>query len=174
MKKLLLIPTFVFPYMVCLCLGYGFIAQSFSNTIITILGVLTLVTLALSFVCNLIYIFSTKDATAAELLKTAFVVKTVHIPTYILIFILGVIMGLMFYMTFPFIMVLVLVDLLTLWLSGMISIYSIARALKEGGLCSKPLLITAIICQPFFCADIISLFVVQLIAKRNQKYLVTD
>ena len=168
MKKLLLIPTTIFPYTVCLCLGYGFIAQNFSNTTIKIFGILSLVTLVLSLVCNLIYIFSALRNPAEELLKIAFIIKAVHIPTYILIFVLGVLMGLMFFMTFPFILLLIIIDLLTLWLSGMISVYSLAKTLKEGGLCSKALLIIAMVCQFFFCADIISLFVIRIVIKRNK------
>ncbi len=167
MKKLLLLPTTLFPYTVCLCLGYGFIAQSFSNTTIEILGIFAFVMLVLSFVCNLIYVFATKQNSAKELIKTAFLIKAVHIPTYILIFVLGVLMGLMFFMTFPFILLLIIIDLLTLWISGMISVYSLAKSLKEGGLCSKPLLIVAMVCQFFFCADIISLFVIKIATKNN-------
>ena len=169
MKKLLLIPITIFPYTVCLCLGYGFIRQGFSNTTFEILGIFALVTLVLSLVCNLIYIFSTLKKPAAELLKTAFIIKAVHIPTYILIFILGVLMGLMFFMTFPFVLLLVLIDLLTLWISGMISVYSISKALKEGELCSKAILIISMICQFFFCADVISMFVIRSVMKKKEK-----
>ena len=170
MKKLLLLPTIIFPYTVCLCLGYGFIAQSFSNTTIKILGIFVFVTLVLSFACNLVYIFTAKENTAKELMKTALLIKAVHIPTYILIFVLGVLMGLMFFMTFPFILLLVFIDLLTLWMSGMISVYSLAKSLKERGLCSKRLLIMAMVCQFFFCADIISLFLIKIAIKRNNSH----
>ncbi len=170
MKKLLLIPAFIFPYTVCLFLGWGFGSENnFSGIVFTILGVLVLVTLLSSFVCNLIYIFSTKEKTAEELLKIAFLIKAVHIPTYVLVFILGVLLGLMFFMTMPAILLLVFIDLLTLWISGMISIYSLARALKEGKICPKPLLIITMVCQLFFCVDIITLFVVRIIAKKNRK-----
>ncbi|MBQ3547603.1 MAG: hypothetical protein IJA44_03915 [Clostridia bacterium] len=171
MKKLLLIPTAIFPYTVCLCLGYGFIAQNFSDTTIKIFGILALVTLALSLVCNFIYIFSTRRTSAKELLKNALLIKAIHIPTYVLIFILGVLMGLMFFMTFPFILFLIVIDLVTLWMSGIISVYSIAKALKESGLCSKPLLIIAMVCQFFFCADIISLFVIRIAINRKSEEL---
>jgi len=120
------------------------------------------------------YIIFTKEKNAYELLKTAILIKIVHIPTYILIFILGFFMGLMFFMTFPIIILLVAVDLITLWISGMISVYSVAKALKQGGLCPKPLLIIAMVCQFFFCADIISLFVINFIAKKNNKISVKE
>ena len=168
MKKLLLLPTMLFPYMVCLSLGYGFIAQSFSNITFKALDIISLVTLALSFVCNFIYIFSTRKKTAELLLKNAFLIKAIHIPTYIFILALGIMMGLMFFITFPFILILIVFDLLTLWISGMISVYSIAKSFKASGLCSKSLLIIAMICQFFFCADIISLFVVKIVIKKKK------
>ena len=78
-------------------------------------------------------------------------------------------MGLMFFMTFPFVLLLVLIDLLTLWISGMISVYSISKALKEGGLCSKAILSISMICQFFFCADVISMFVIRSVIKKKEK-----
>ena len=171
MKKILLLPTILFPYMVCLCLQYGFIARNFSDTTIKVLAILALVTLSLACVCNFIYMFSARRTPAEDLLKTALFIKAMHIPTYILIFIFGFIMGLMFFMTFPFIMLLLIIDLLTLWISGMISMYSIAKSLKEDALCTKSLLVVAMICQLFFCADIISLFVVKNTIKRKRNIL---
>ena len=78
-------------------------------------------------------------------------------------------MGLMLFMTFPFVIFLVIVDLLTLLISGMISVYAIARLSKDGVPCSKSLLIVAMICQVFFCADIISLVVVVITVKNNRQ-----
>lgn len=167
MKKLLLLPTIIFPYVVCLFLGYMLIPNDITDTMYKVFAVFLIIVLAISFVCNLIYIFIVKDKSPYELLKTALLVKIIHIPTYILIFILGLIMGMMFFMTFPLIIFLVLVDLLTLWLSGIISIHSISKVLKETKSCSKPVLVFAIICQFIFCADVISLFVVKSLTKNK-------
>ncbi len=166
MKKLLILPTILFPYMVCLCLGYGFVC-SFFDTTIAILAIASLVLLVASFVCNIIYFFTTKNITSAQLLKTAFLIKILHIPTYVAIYLLGLMMGLMFFMTSPFILFLVFVDLITLWLSGMISIYSLIRLLKDNSGISKALLIIALICQFVFCADIISLFILRISMKNK-------
>ena len=168
MKKCLLIPTLIFPYIVCLCLGYGFVAQSFSNVTIKVVGILALATLVLSFICNLIYIFASKKEYATDLLKTAFLIKVIHIPTYILIFVLGVIMGLMVFMTLPLIILLIVIDLLTLWISGMISIHALIKSLKEGEMCPKALFVIALVCQMFFCADIISMLVIRIVIRKNK------
>lgn len=80
MKKILLLPTMLFPYLVCLCLGYGFVG-SFADGVAVVLAIVALITLILAFICNLIFIFATKNKTATELLKTAFLIKAIHIPT---------------------------------------------------------------------------------------------
>lgn len=166
MESLLLIPTLVFPYTVCLCVGYGFTMGDFSDTNITVLGILALVTLVLSFICNLVYIIITRGKSFDKILNAALIIKILHIPTYLLIFALGVLMGFMFFMTFPFIIFLVFIDLITLWLSGMISVCALVKGIRDKRISSKAPLIIALVCQMFFCADIISAFVVKIIFRK--------
>ena len=166
MKKLL-IPTAVLPYIVCLCLGYGVISQNFSDNTILILGIVALVTLVLSFVCNIIFILTTKSKSSMELLRTTLLIKAIHIPTYIVIFIFGAMLGVMFFMTFPIILLLVLIDYLTLWMSGMISIYAHIRVIKEKRISSTAPVVISMICQLFFCLDIISLIVIYVKGKEK-------
>lgn len=163
MKKLLLLPTVIFPYMLCFCCG------SLSNEIITVIAIAAGVTGVAAIVCNIVYIFATKNTSPTELIKTAFWVKVCHIPTYVIIYIIGVILGLMFFMTFPIIIFLILIDLITLWLSGMISIYSIIRGFKEKSIFSKAVLIVSLILQFMFCADIITMFILYLKAVKAEK-----
>ena len=154
MKKLLLIPTILFPYTVCICLGYGFISRNFNDLPITVLAIASLVCLALSLICNTIYLIITKNTDPKELLKIALLIKLLHIPTYVLIFIFGAMMGIMFFMTFPIILLLILVDLITLFLSGMISVFAVAKNRRE----LTTAAVIVLLCQFVFCADIISLF----------------
>lgn len=113
----------------------------------------------------MIFIFTTRKASFEEPLKSALLIKVIHIPTYILIFILGVIMGMMFFMTFPFIMLLLVVDLFTLCISDMVSIYSLIKGLATKNMCSKVLPAIAFVCQFVWCADIISLLIVAAVNK---------
>ena len=115
MKKLLLIPTMLFPYTVCICLGYGFISRNFNDLPITVLAIASLVCLALSLICTTIYLIITKNTDPKKLLKIALLIKLLHIPTYVLIFIFGAMMGIMFFMTLPIILLLILIDLITLF-----------------------------------------------------------
>lgn len=166
MKKILLLPTIFLPYTFCLIFGYISANQNMSyNTEISF--IIPLITLFFSFVCNSIYIFTTKNISATQILRTALIIKAIHIPAYILIFLIGAIMGLMIFMTLPFILFLVLIDFIFLFMSGMISIYAHIKALKEKQICPSALLIISLICQAFFCADIVSLFVINIIAKKQ-------
>lgn len=108
----------------------------------------------------MIFIFTTRKASFEESLKSALLIKVIHIPAYILIFILGVIMGMMFFMTFPFIMLLLVVDF-----SDMVSIYSLIKGLATKNMCSKVLPAIAFVCQFVWCADIISLLIVAAVNK---------
>lgn len=169
MKKILLLPAAVFPYTFCLCLAYGFVFRSFSDAVFQTLGKVSVATLALSIVCNLIFIFTTRHVPFGGTLRSALAVKMIHIPAYVAIFLLGLVMGLMFFMTFPFIMVLLFVDLLTLWISGMISVCAILKGIREKGACPTALLVAALICQFFWCADLISLWIVAAAKRRRAR-----
>lgn len=163
MKKLLLIPTAIFPYLFCTCLGYGFITGKLSGSIFAVFGISCLACCAVAIVCNIIFMVLSKNQDSKSLLKTVFILKLIHIPSYIIIFILGLMMGLMFFMTFPFIAFLVLIDCITLFLSGMISVFSLIKNITKNCVPS----VIALICQFFFCADIISLFVIRIISKKE-------
>ena len=53
-----------------------------------------------------------KKKEAQDLLKTALLVKCLHIPSYIIFFVFGVMAGLMFFMTFPLIMFIIFIDII--------------------------------------------------------------
>lgn len=164
MKKLLLIPTAIFPYLICLCLGYGFFSGNFNNPTISVLAIFCLVCGVLAPVGNIVFMILSRKISAESLIKTALVLKTLHILPYILIFILGVLMGTMFFMTLPFIIFLVLIDYITLFFSDMISVFALIKNAKNNTILS----VFAIVCQFVFCADIISLFVLHIISKKTK------
>lgn len=165
MKKLLLIPTAAFPYL-CALLAYGLVSGPFSqDPVIEVLEVACVASFGLGFMCNIIFAIISRSHEPKSLLKTALILKIIHIPTYILIFVLGLIMGLMFFMTFPFIIFLVIIDYITLFLSGMVSVFSIVKNAKN----NIALSVVAVILQFVFCADIISLIVIICTAKGEEK-----
>ena len=60
-------------------------------------------------------------------------------------------------------------DYIVLLSSGMISVFALAKNIKN----NKKLSIVALICQFFFCADVISLFVMHRISKKQAQIPLT-
>ncbi|MBO5897390.1 MAG: hypothetical protein J6R04_00090 [Clostridia bacterium] len=164
MKKLLLLPTILFPYLLCLCLGYGFVVKRFltGDPVLTALSLLCLVCLIIAPVTTAVYLWISKNDDPRDLLRTALRVKLLHIPTYLAIFVLGLLMAIMLFFTFPFILFLIFLDWLTLILTAAISIPAAAKFKQN-----QPLLtVLTIFFQFFFCTDIIALIALNQTVKR--------
>ena len=164
MKKLLLIPTVIFPYLFCIFLLVGF-GAGWGDVFVNICVIVFLVCILLSVVLNIVYMVISRKQDACDLLKTSLLIKVIHIPTYALIFVIGLLMGFMFFMPYPFIIFLVFVDYITLILSSMISVFALIKSIKN----NRAVSILALICQLFFCADIISLFIANCVVKKQEK-----
>ena len=168
MKKLLLIPAIFFPY----SFVFGFlISESYSAedfAIYILLGFVALF-LFLPLICNTIFIILSRNDDPRKLLRVAFIVKIVHIPSYVIIFLLGLGASIMFFMTFPLILMFVLFDCLVLFISSSISVFALAKNIKN----NKSLSIVALVCQFIFCADVISLLVLQIVSKKQNKRIST-
>ena len=168
MKKLLLIPAMLFPY--SFVLGFVF-SEGYSNgdSAIFALGVFIGLFLVLPFACNIAFVILSRKDEPCKLIHSALIVKLVHIPSYVIIFVMGLISSLMFFMTFPLILLFVLFDYMVLLTSGFLSVFALAKNIKE----NKVLSVLALICQFFFCADVISLFVMWIISKNQRKTIST-
>lgn len=162
MKKLLLLPTALFPYTVCLMIASMF---GGGDSVFKTLGIACLVCLGLAIVCNILFMAVSRRQDARSLLKTALILKAIHIPSYAMIFVLGLGLGISIIMTFPLALFLMLMDSVTLFLSGMVSVYALVRNAKN----QKVLSVVGLIGQFFFCADVISLFVLNMNAKREDR-----
>jgi hypothetical protein len=104
-----------------------------------------------------------------DLIRAALLIKLFHIPAYIVVFVFGVIAAIMIFMTLPLILMLILFDCIVLLFSSLISVFALAKNIKN----NKLLSVVALICQFFFCADIISLFVLWIISKNQRKTIST-
>jgi hypothetical protein len=128
-----------------------------------VFGVFTLAFALASPVCNVIFMFLSRNDDPNDLIRTALVVKLIHIPSYIAVFIFGIYAALMIFMTLPLIIMLVLFDCTVLILSGSVSVFALAKNMKNNKLLSA----AALVCQFFFCADIISLLVLHVASKKK-------
>lgn len=161
MKKLLLLPLAIFPY--SSVLGVLLSELFTEDAAPVVFGVFTLAFALASPVCNVIFMFLSRNDDPNDLIRTALVVKLIHIPSYIAVFIFGIYAALMIFMTLPLIIMLVLFDCTVLILSGSVSVFALAKNMKN----NKFLSTAALVCQFFFCADIISLLVLRVASKKK-------
>ena len=166
MKKFLLLPTILFPYLFSSILLCVYIRGNIGGKLVIALLICTIISLVLAFICNAIFLALSRKDDYNSLAKLALIVKIIHIPTYVFIFILGLALGLVFFMAIPLILLLVIVDYLTLFFSGTLSFTATIKSLKK----AKTLSITTLVCQFFFCLDIISLIVYCIKIKKVGAY----
>lgn len=162
-KKLLLIPAMLFPYTFVLGLG---LEEPFSNGDYALLGFVMLF-FVLPMVCNIIFMIVSRKDDPRKLMLAALLVKLVHIPAYVMVFLFGVVAALMIFFTLPLILLFVIGDYVVLLISSSISVFAIAKNVKE----NKMLSLIALFCQFFFCADVISLFVLWRASKKAEQVI---
>lgn len=164
MKKLLLLPAMLFPY--SFVLGFIF-SEGYAggDSAMVALAVFVGVFLILPFACNIAFIILSRKDEPYKLIQSALIVKLVHIPSYVIIFVMGLISSLMIFMTLPLIIMFILFDYMVLITSSFISVFALAKNIKNNRIPS----VIALICQFFFCADVISLFVLRIVSKKQSK-----
>ena len=163
MKKLLLLPVALLPYASLLGVWLGkFFPEVLAPYVFAVLMLLVWLAAPL---CNIIFMLVSGKTAPHALIRAALIIKLIHIPAYIAVFIFALAASLMIVMTFPLIVMLALIDYLMLLLSGMISVYALARCIKTDG---SPALAT-LVCQFFFCADVIGLLVFWLSARKRTR-----
>ena len=119
----------------------------------------------LPMVCNIIFMIVSRKDDPRKLMLAALLVKLVHIPAYVMVFLFGVGAALMIFFTLPLILLLVIGDYVVLLISSSISVFAIAKNVKG----NKMLSLIALFCQFFFCADVISLFVLWRASKKTKE-----
>ena len=113
-----------------------------------------------AFICS-INIFITSilfKRSARELLHINMLIKIIHVPAYILIFFIGL-FSLITIFTAGITVALIILDGLTILLTGLIGLAGIIRAFVENKLPKKTAIIHAVL-QFVFCADVISSIVI--------------
>jgi len=97
------------------------------------------------------------------------VIKLVHIPAYVAIFILGFAFLLTIF-TFVFSIFLFILDVMTIFLTGVIGLSGVIRGYFEKKLSMKSAVIHGIL-QFVFCVDVISAIIVYRKAKKSSQYI---
>ena len=161
MKSKLLLPVILFPY-VAISLFCGIFFLHVYDLFPMMFAALLLLPIV-AVICSIKWMRTNQTAEPLELMKTALKIKYFHIPAYLVIFLISLFLVMMIYMTTPLLLILVFTDGITLCLSDMLSIFAIVRSGKVCGAEEKAMLTVTLVCQFFFCLDVISL----MLAKRK-------
>jgi len=131
----------------------------FSNNGLLLIAALLVLYIA-ALICSLsIFIKSlVTKRNARELLRLNLVIKLVHIPAYVIIFILGLAFMITIF-TFAISIVLMILDVMTIFLSGLIGLSGVIRGYSEEKISMKSATIHGIL-QFVFCLDVISAVIV--------------
>ena len=156
-KYLLALPIFLFPYSLLFglyCLYTGFLMESVfqNNGYLLILALFLCTLVSLAFTGALCARSLAKKTDAAEMAKLNMIVKLVHIPAYIAIFLLGAVM-LISVWGIGFTIVFSLLDVAAIGMTGFIGAVAVVRAGAEGRILRRDAVLYAI-GQFLFCIDI--------------------
>lgn len=156
-KYLLALPIFLFPYSLLFglyCLYTGFLMESVfqNNGYLLILALFLCTLVSLAFTGALCARSLAKKTGAVEMARLNMIVKLVHIPAYIAIFLLGAVMLISIW-GIGFTIVFFLHDVAAIAMTGFIGAVAVVRAGAEGRVPRQYAVLYAI-GQFLFCIDI--------------------
>lgn len=160
-----IVPILILPYLIVGILSVALFGKDNPFGKINPLGILLLCIMLTTIFSVIYFIKSIVKKDDPELLaKRAMIVKLVHVPAYIMIFILGICFMITIF-TIPFTIGLFLIDSLILFLSSLLTISSVINGLRTGILKIKDI-IWVVILQFVFCADVVVAVIYYLKIKR--------
>ena len=169
MKKYIpCLPIILFPYLIGIILLCIFKGSIITNTFYSLIIAL-IVLYIISFICA-VAVFITGIAgkrKSSELLRMNMVIKLIHIPAYMLIFAFGLICSLTIF-TVGITIVLVLLDGMTIALSGLIGLSGIVRGFRENRITKQRAVIHSIL-QFIYCVDVINSIILFKTIKKAEK-----
>ncbi len=154
-KKLILVMLYPYLYMVGIAISFllssldiGFEPMSF----MLVLGLIVNVCVIAVIVINLIQALAGQHR-SADLAKANMIIKLVHIPAYVLHFLLGCIAIFMSVWGIGFIIWAIVIDLVTIALSGLVGVSAAISASKEKTLSNNNPLIYGVL-SFIYCIDV--------------------
>lgn len=154
-KYLLLLPTAILPYYILLTLFV--LIKTISEHLLTFLFFGLWVLIPLSLICSIVWLFRSiaHEQNTCEAAKAAMMLKLIHIPAYLLIFLCSLLFLITIF-TAGLSLVLLLLDAITITASGLIGLAAVLRCKDEHLLTGKAALLQGLL-QFVFCIDIISI-----------------
>ncbi len=171
MKRfLLLIPVLLMPYILLFALYSVFINQYIIEAFLDNNGLWLLLILlaftAISLICTLIYmpLCFTKEWDARQTAFFNMLIKLIHIPSYLVIFILGLLFFITIF-TFAFSIFFMIYDAVTIFITGLVGLSANIRLYKEHK-CSQGFAVINSILQFVFCVDVVSAVIVYINSRK--------
>lgn len=168
----------LFPYLIVFslfCVFTGFLMDTvFNNNIIYLLMLIAgfFVIALMSALIVFFRGFSAKGMKKSlDVLRTNWIIKLIHIPAYLLIFVLGLLCTMTIF-TIGITLVLMLLDGMTIMLSGLVGLGGIVGSLKADKIPVKRAVIHGIL-QFVYCIDIVSSILLYRTVKRTHRETVT-
>lgn len=160
----LILPSLFLPYLLLLTVSIiffsPFLLEHFTellqnpSAILLVIPLFVIYCLLCTIPCGLFAIFSVKNNwDELSIAKTSMIFKLVQIPAYIVIFVVGVLLFLGIW-TIPVSIIFFIVDVLSVALTSIITISSIAIAMRNNKIQSDKA-IAFIASQLFFCVDVL-------------------
>jgi len=162
----LLLPTILLPYVTLLLAATLFLSPyspAFEfivdhvfqeNALLILAALLAFCLIALAFSITHFILSVRKRMNPVSLAKCAMVIKWIQVPAYLVIFVLGLILAISLF-TIPIAIIFILVDCLTLLLTGLVTISAAVIAVRQDILQTKDVL-WIILLQFVFCADVLA------------------
>lgn len=166
----LLLGTLVYPYIIVLLLISLFtcsdiyIDMNFNIvsllTIIIVLYIVVLICTIAKLMTNL-----SQKKEAREILRLNMIIKLVHIPAYLIIYIVGLVCLLTLF-TFGISIILVFIDSMMIILSGLVGLGGVIRSVQEGKITKQTGILFGVL-QFMFCVDVIIAIVAYIMVRRK-------
>lgn len=156
----------IFPYMIVLtlvCIFGNFITQNMFYLFLLLLFVLYIVAIISAIIVFIKGITGKKKS--LEILHINMVIKLIHIPAYLLIFVIGLLCSITIF-TIGITIILMVLDGITIVLTGLIGLGGIIGGLRENKISIKQAAINGIL-QFVYCADIISSIIIYKTVKAS-------
>ena len=156
LKWLLLLPVAVYPY-IYFVVVFDLLSEDIKDILSWLVNTLDLniwsfigLTWLVGLAGALLIFLSRKHWTARELALANMLIKLIHIPSYVIWFILGIAMILFMGPVWAFLM-----DAMTIALSGLVGVVAVLRCRAGGRLTTRAATVNGIL-QFVFCADVFS------------------
>lgn len=166
----LLLGVLVYPYIIVFLLVSMFTSSEvYIDRHVNLLSLLMIMVIwyVVVLVCTIVTLIInlSKEKDATEILRINMIIKLIHIPAYLILYIVGVICLLTIF-TFGISIALVIIDIMIIVLSGLIGLGGIIRSVKENKIRKETGIIFAVL-QFVFCVDVIIAIVAYIMVRRK-------